>query len=401
MGQTEQVTELGEDFVQQAHEVEALLRSQGPVSLVSSLRGQPMWVVSRYAEARRLLLDPRLSKDGGKVERLLKQISGDGGVEGGRSAALATHMLNTDPPDHTRLRKLINKAFTAHAVARMRSRIGEITAQLLDELAKDDEADLLAGFAGPLPITVICELLGVREEDRTEFSVWSGVLVSSAPGGEIQEASQLMQDYLGRLIAEKRGNPGEDMLSDLVHASDEGDSLSESELVSMAFLLLVAGHETTVNLIGNGVLALLREPAQLAALREDPALLPGAVEEFLRFDGPLHFATQRVTTEPVEIGDVTIPAGQFVVISLLGANRDPERFPDPDRLDITRAAAGHVAFGHGIHHCVGAPLARLEAEIAIGALLARFPAIRLSADTLRWRASSLMHGLETLPVRLR
>jgi cytochrome P450 len=210
-----------------------------------------------------------------------------------------------------------------------------------------------------------------------------------------------MQAYLGRLIAEKRGNPGEDMLSDLVHASDEGDSLSEAELVSMAFLLLVAGHETTVNLIGNGVLALLREPAQLAALREDPALLPGAVEEFLRFDGPLHFATQRVTTEPVEIGDVTIPAGQFVVISLLGANRDPERFPDPDRLDITRPAAGHVAFGHGIHHCVGAPLARLEAEIAIGALLARFPAIRLSADTLRWRASSLMHGLETLPVRLR
>jgi cytochrome P450 len=401
MARTEQVTELGEDFVQQSHEVEALLRSQGPASLVSSLRGQPMWVVSRYAEARQLLLDPRLSKDSGKVERLIKQISSTTGVQGGRSAALAAHMLNTDPPDHTRLRKLINKAFTAHAVARLRSRIEEITAQLLDELAKDDEADLLAGFAGPLPITVICELLGVREEDRTEFSVWSGVLVSSAPAGEVQEASRLMQAYLGRLIAEKRGNPGEDMLSDLVHASDEGDSLSEAELVSMAFLLLVAGHETTVNLIGNGVLALLREPAQLAALREDPALLPGAVEEFLRFDGPLHFATQRVTTEPVEIGDVTIPAGQFVVISLLGANRDPERFPDPDRLDITRPAAGHVAFGHGIHHCVGAPLARLEAEIAIGALLARFPAIRLSADTLRWRASSLMHGLETLPVRLR
>ncbi|MCR6488734.1 cytochrome P450 [Amycolatopsis sp. OK19-0408] len=396
MGQAKQLTELDDDFVQRSHEVEALLRRQGPVSLVRSPRGQLVWVVSRYADVRQLLTDPRLSKNSAPAGR------SSTGERGGFSAALGAHMLNMDPPDHTRLRRLINKAFTPAAVARLRSRIEEITAGLLDALAGARETDLLATFAGPLPITVICELLGVREADRAEFSVWSGVVVSSGPAEEVRESSQLMYTYLCSLIAEKREHPSEDMLSDLVHASDEGDSLSEIELVAMAFLLLVAGHETTVNLIGNGVLALLREPAQLAAVRADPALLPAAVEEFLRFDGPLHLATLRITAEPVEIGDVTIPAGEYVLISLLGANRDPERFPDPDRLDVTRPAAGHLAFGHGIHHCVGAPLARLEAEIAIGALLARFPALRLSADpdTLRWRASTLMHGLESLPVRL-
>ncbi|MEC3978356.1 cytochrome P450 family protein [Amycolatopsis sp. H20-H5] len=402
MGRPDQLTELGEDFAQRSHELEALLREQGPVRPARLPRGLRVWVVSRYAEARALLTDTRLSKDSGQVARLFTQVSATG-VQGGFAQSLGTHMLNMDPPDHTRVRKLINKAFTARSVARMRSRIEEITAQLLDELGTGDEVDLLAGFAGPLPITVICELLGVREEDRHEFAVWSGVLVSSAPATEVQESARLMYAYLSGLIAEKRENPGENLLSDLVHATDEGDSLSEAELVSMAFLLLVAGHETTVNLIGNAVLALLREPAQLAALRADPALLPGAVEEFLRYDGPVHLATLRFTTEPLEVGDVTIPVGQFVLISLLGANRDPARFPDPDRLDVTRPASGHLAFGHGIHHCVGAPLARLEAEIALGALITRFPALTLTADpeTLRWRASTLMHGLETLPVRLR
>jgi cytochrome P450 len=313
-------------------------------------------------------------------------------------------MLNSDPPDHTRLRKLVNKAFTGRTVARLRPRVEAITAELLDALAGQERADLVPSFAAPLPITVICELLGVREEDRAEFAGWSKTLLSAAAlPEEMQAAAQNMLTYLTGLIAQKRAEPAEDLLSDLVHASDDGDSLSEPELVSMAFLLLVAGHETTVNLIANAVLALLREPEQLARLRAEPELLPGAVEEFLRFDGPIHLATLRFTAEPVEVGGVTIPENEFVLVSLLGANRDEERFAEPDRLDITRAAGGHLAFGHGIHYCVGAPLARLEAEIALGGLLARFPGLALDAkpDELVYRPSSLVHGLESLPVRLR
>jgi cytochrome P450 len=222
-----------------------------------------------------------------------------------------------------------------------------------------------------------------------------------------------MAQYLARLVEHKRERPGDDIFSALVHASESEspldpasgtsvDRLDQNELVSMAFLLLVAGHETTVNLIGNGVLALLRNPDQLAALRADPSLISGAVEEFLRFEGPVNLATFRFTTEPVTLGEVTIPADELVLVSLISANRDPERFPDPERLDITRPAGGHLAFGHGIHYCLGAPLARLEGEIAINALLARFPDLRLAEEPqqLRWRESTLLRGLHDLPVRL-
>ncbi|MEV7094747.1 cytochrome P450 [Amycolatopsis sp. NPDC051045] len=402
---TDEIVEVAEDFAQDAHLFSELLRGGGPVRRVRMPRGLPCYLVTGFAEARALLADPRLRKNGQGIRELFEAKLPPEAAQNGLSLGqdLSQHMLNSDQPDHTRLRKLVNKAFTARTVARLRPRVEEITGELLDALAGQERADLVASFAAPLPITVICELLGVHEKDRADFSGWSKTLLNAAVRPEeVQAAASNMFGYLTGLIAQKRAEPAEDLLSDLVHASDDGDSLSEPELVSMAFLLLVAGHETTVNLIANGVLALLREPAQLARLRAEPELLPGAVEEFLRFDGPIHLATLRFTAEPVEVAGVTIPEGEFVLVSLLGANRDAERYPEPDRLDVTRAASGHLAFGHGIHYCVGAPLARLEAEIALGGLLARFPDLALDAkpDELVYRMSSLVHGLETLPVRL-
>ncbi|SFW90599.1 cytochrome P450 family protein [Amycolatopsis australiensis] len=394
--------EVADDFAQHAHLFTEMLRADGPVRLVRMPRGLTCYVVTGFAEARAVLADPRLRKNSARARELFEAKLPGEAAQGGLGQDLSFHMLNSDPPDHTRLRKLVNKAFTARTVARLRPRVEEITAELLDALAGRERADLLPSFAAPLPITVICELLGVRPEDRSDFSDWSKTLLSSSAPEDVRHAAQSMLTYLTGLIAQKRAEPAEDLLSDLVHATDDGDSLSEPELVSMAFLLLVAGHETTVNLIANGVLALLREPEQLARLRAEPQLLPNAVEEFLRFDGPIHLATLRFTAEPVEVGGVPIPAGEFVLVSLLGANRDAERYPEPDRLDVTRAAGGHLAFGHGIHYCVGAPLARLEAEIALGGLLARFPGLALDVkpDELVYRSSSLIHGLEALPVRL-
>ncbi|HEY3709000.1 MAG TPA: cytochrome P450 [Amycolatopsis sp.] len=392
---------MGEEFMQHTQSTLARLRDEGRVRPIAMPRGMASYLVTGYEDARALLNDPRMSKDSAGAHQLIAAKIGPENVI--FSQALVSHMLNADPPQHTRLRKLINKAFTARTVARLRPRIEEITAALLDEMAGRDQVDLMPAYAGPVPITVICELLGIREEDRGEFTGWSNTLLSSAEAEEMLSAGHSMHDYLTGLVGQKRAESGPDLLSDLVLTTDEGDSLGEEELVSMAFLLLVAGHETTVNLIANATLALLRAPEQLAKLRADPSLLPGAVEEFLRFDGPINIATLRFTTEPIEVGGTTIPEGEFVQVSLLAANRDAERFPDPDELDVTRPAGGHVAFGHGIHYCVGAPLARLEAEIALGGLLARFPDLRLAVEPeqLRYRNSTLVHGLQELPVLLR
>jgi cytochrome P450 len=399
----EEPKKLGDEFFQDPHAATALLRSEGPARPVIMPRGLRAWLVTGYADARALLADPRLSKDSSRAYALFAAQISATGVANASSPSLAAHMLNSDPPDHTRLRKLVNKAFTVRTVSRLRPRIERITDDLLDELATAAEADLMARFASPLPITVICELLGVPGADRDRFAGWSHTLVSAAPAEQIHEAAGFMTGYLMTLIEAKREAPTADLLSDLVHTFDDSDQLSGNELVAMAFLLLVAGHETTVNLIGNGVLALLRHPAQLAALRRDPSLMPNAVEEILRYEGPVNLATLRFTTEPLQIGEVEIPEGEFVMVSLLGANRDDDRFAEADRLDITRAAGSHLAFGHGIHYCVGAPLARLEAEVAIGRLLARFGELELAAEPgeLGWRDSTLVHGLESLPIRLR
>jgi cytochrome P450 len=396
---------LDAQFIQDPHGLEALLRDEAPVRPAVSARGQSGWLVTRYADVRAVLTDQRVRKDADGATELLRQ-QFDASWPGLHPAyrSMDSTMLNTDPPDHTRLRKLVNKAFTTGAVARLRPRIEAVVDELLDGMAAGEQPfDLIEAFALPLPMTVICELLGVPDDQRELFRDWSNTLVSSQLDEKFTTAVTESEKFLNELVERKREQPGTDLLSNLVNTTEDGDRLTQAELVSMSLLLLIAGHDTTVNLIGNGVLALLREPEQLTALRADPSLVPNAVEEFLRFNGPVHVATLRYTVEPIELGGVQIPADQFVMVSLLSANRDGQRFDEPDRLDVTRPTAGHVAFGHGIHHCLGAPLARLEAQIALGHLIERFPELRLAADpaSLVWRPSTLMRGLQTLPVAVR
>ncbi|WP_275462934.1 cytochrome P450 family protein [Streptomyces noursei] len=382
------------------HALYAKMRDEAPVQKVVLPQGLAVWLLTRYDDVRAALSDPRLRSDKSDVDGILRNHLVSQEARESWVDELSGNLLNTDPPDHTRLRRLVNRAFTPRTVAAMRSRIEEVTDELLDALPRGSEVDLLASFALPLPIIVICDLLGVPPEDRGVFTDWSNALLSSADAAETAAAGQKMFAFLGALLAEKRARPADDLLSGLVQVRDEEDRLSEEELISMALLLLVAGNESTVNLIGNSVLALLRHPDQLAALRADPALLPGAIEEFLRYDGPINTATFRSTAEPVTFSGVTIPAGELVVVSLLAANRDAGRFADPDRLDVTRPAGGHLGFGHGAHFCLGAPLARMEGEIALGRLLARFPDIKpaLALDELTYRFSTIIHGLEKLPV---
>lgn len=396
------VESIGADFFDDPHAHYRRWRAAGPVHRVCFPDDVVRWVVVGYAEARVALADPRLRKDMATAAAIL---------DGKRTAptdpnalALLTHMLSTDPPGHTRLRKLVNKAFTTRQVAALRPRIEQITAELLDAMAGADEVDLMDAFANPLPVTVICELLGVPFDDRDDFQTWTRALVGVVGEEEHRPAAAAaMAEYLSELVRAKQTQPAHDLLSELVLADDDGDRLTDPELVAMAFLLLVAGHETTVNLIGNGVNALLRHPDQWQALCADPTGIPAAIEEFLRFDGPVDMATVRYTDEPVTLGGTEIPAGELVYVALAAANRDPARFTDPEALTTDGHPTGHLAFGHGIHFCVGAPLARLEAEIAFTALLRRFPGLRLaeSATTVRWQTSTLIRGLLELPVRVR
>jgi cytochrome P450 len=392
---------LDETFFDDPQALYRELRVDRPVVRAVAPTGMTFWIVSRYDDARPALNDPRLSKDAKRIPEIIAQSGDDAPPPRAFAESLVQHMLNADPPDHTRLRKLVGKAFTMRAIARLRPRIEEIAGGLADSMAAaGPSVDLLDEFAFPLPMTVICEILGVPQERREEFRDWSNTLLSGASDEQRAAAAGAMAQFLSQLVADKAANPGEDMLSDIVRASEDGDTLSASETTAMAFLLLVAGHETTVNLIGNGMLALLRHPDQMARLRENPDLVPGAVEEFLRYDGPVNLATFRFTTEPVEIAGTTIPKGEFVLVSLIGANRDPERYTDADRLDVERDASGHLAFGYGIHHCLGAPLARLEGEIAFRTLLDRFPDIALDGDPGSFRMSTLIHGLTRFPVHI-
>ena len=392
------IEHLGADYFSDPYSVHARLRAEHPATQVIMPGGTPAWLITGYAQARAALTDPRLLK-------MPKEYRPD---PDSPFAALDMHLLNSDPPDHERLRKLVNKAFTARRVEQLRPRITAITEGLLDDIPARREVDLLAAFAFPLPVTVICELLGVPVADRDQFRAWSATIVSETVSSDVALAHlTAMMGYFRDLVAARRREPADDLLSALISARDEGDgqteiTLSENELLSMAWLLLVAGHETTVNLIGGGVLALLQHPGELARLRADPALLGGAVEELLRYVSPVNDATFRFTAEPVDLGGVHIGAGEVVLVSLAGANRDPSRYAGPEELDVGRDSTGHLAFGHGIHYCVGAPLARLEAEIAFGALLRRFGSITLAVppSELRWRPSSLIHGLERLPVLL-
>jgi cytochrome P450 len=387
------VERLGAEYFADPFSVHARLRAQHPVARVIMPGGMPARLITGYAQARAALNDPRLVKVPKRMRTDHDSIF----------AALHMHMLNVDPPDHDRLRRLVSKAFTARRVEGLRPRITAITADLLDGMSTQREVDLLAAFAFPLPITVICELLGVPVADRDLFRLWSTTIVADNVSPEVfTEHATAMINYFRGLLATRRGEPTDDLVSALIAARDEDDRLSENELLSMMFLLLVGGHETTVNLITSGTLALLLNPGELARLRADPELLGSAVEELLRYVNPVNNATFRLARKSLEIDGVRIDAGEVVLVSLSGANWDESRFAGPDRLDLSRDNTGHLAFGHGIHYCMGAPLARLEGVIAFRGLLDRFPSLTLAVppDTLRWRPSTLMHGLESLPVRL-
>ncbi|MEU7021645.1 cytochrome P450 [Streptomyces sp. NPDC046203] len=378
------------------------VRFAGPVPLAG-------WVVTEYAACRAALADPRLSKDGA-TEAFARYA---GLPTGGPGGGLTTHMLNSDPPRHTRLRRLVQQAFTTRRVAALRPRIeARVTALLdaLEETAVDTTGavDLIGRFALPLPLAVIFDLLGADPDDPGVLQVRGHSVAGNEGDGEVSvPTADAMLDRLRALVEEKRSRPGDDLLSALAAARDDGGdggggwgALSEEEITSMAFLLVVAGHQTTVNLIANGLHALFTHPEQLAAVRADVSLVPGLIEEVLRHESPFGIATLRYTTEPVTIQGTAIPAGEFVQIALLAANRDPEVFPDPDRFDVTRDTSGHLAFGHGIHHCLGAPLARLQAEIAFTRLLRRFPALRPAATPAAWQDNPRHRGLLTLPAHL-
>jgi cytochrome P450 len=359
-----------------------------------------IWVLSRYAHVQQVLRDPRFDREG--IGNAVERVFGAGPI----FDSFTRWMLFLNPPDHTRLRTLVTKAFTPRASEELRSDIQRIVDDLIDPAQQRGELDLIADLAYPLPVAVICELLGVPPEDRGRFNAWSAAIaealdafVTAQPDTvrRSNEAAHGLTEYFRGLVAARRKQPRDDLLSALVAAEEQGDRLSEEELLATCVLLFFAGHETTVNLIGTGMLTLLRHPDQLAKLRDDPGLIQSAVEELLRYDGPVQ-RTGRTTREDVEIDGVTIPKGERVTVFLGAANRDPAQFQEPDRLDITRTENHHLAFGAGIHYCVGAPLARVEAQVAINTLIRRLPNLKLQSDAPVWRQTAVLRGLVALPL---
>jgi cytochrome P450 len=375
-------------FRDNPYPIYSYLHAHAPVQWNTALGA---WTFVRYADVLSMLTDARFS-----AERVRAAAA--------NTNQIARSMLVTDPPDHTRLRALVQKAFTPRMIDQLRPRIVAVVGELLDRVAvKPESFDVIADLAYPLPVVVIAELLGVPPEDRVKFREWSATLAASLDPlvpPEVSErvlpARESLHGYLRGIIAERRREPRADLISALVAVEEQGDVLSEPELVLMCTLLLIAGHETTVNLIGNGMLALLSHPDQLARLRADPALIGSAVEELLRFDSPVQL-TARIASEPLEVDGHAIERGQWVLPLLGAANRDPAQFPEPDRLDLGRNPNQHVAFGRGIHFCLGAPLARLEGQIAIGSLVRRFPHLSLAGKPVR-RDQITLRGLRSLPV---
>ncbi|WP_369200082.1 cytochrome P450 [Streptomyces sp. PU-14G] len=391
-------------YMQDPYRVFAEIREAGPIHRACIPSGIPVWVVTGSAEISAALADTRLSKDSARLRAIIDRASAARLDASSVGESVATDMLNSDPPEHTRLRKLVVKGFSARRIERLRPLVQQITDELLDALASrgtDGTVDFVEVFASALPLTVICELLGIPPADQRSFRAWSTVIVGSSSPDELRRATTALGGYLVQMMAAKRSAPADDLLSDLVEASDGGDRLSPLELVSMASLLLIAGHETTVNLLGSALLALLQHPDQFAKLRARPELLDPAVEEVLRYNSPAPVTTWRYAAEPMTIGGTPIATNDIVLLALGAANHDG-RFTDPDAFDIERQTTGHISFGHGAHFCLGAALARMEARVALGRLVERFPDIALAvpAEELRWRPSVVMHGLTGLPVRL-
>ncbi|SMF83440.1 Cytochrome P450 [Paenibacillus uliginis N3/975] len=382
------------EFTQNPYPVYEKLRKSDPLLNLMFPDGSYGWLVSSYEDAVAVLKDPRFIKDITKIY-------------GNEYASVFTsNMLFSDPPDHKRLRGLVQKGFTPQIIAGMRDHIQDIADELLDAVSSQDSMNLIDDYAFLLPIIVISELLGVPLEDRDKFRIWSNSIIGASNQETGEEVNQHMNEfvqYLGEWFANVRENPGDDMISQLIISEEQGDRLSEEELYGVVTLMIIAGHETTVNLIGNGVLALLEHPEQRKLLQEQPDLIHGAIEEMLRYNGPVEFSTSRWATEDFEFRGQMMKRGDLVIVALDSANRDPEQFNDPDIFDITRNKSKHLAFGKGIHLCLGAPLARLEGEIAINTLLRRFPNIELRSDIqeLEWRPGMIVRGVKEIPLSIK
>ncbi|AZQ75223.1 cytochrome P450 [Streptomyces luteoverticillatus] len=403
------VHELDADFTRDPFPELARLREAGPVHRVKLPNGTERWLITRYDEVMAALADPRLSNELARgLAKVLppEPLPPSWQVALRTSALLGRAMANLDPPDHDRLRKLVVRAFSAKRIEGMRSRIQEITDELFDALAGQSEFDLVEAVSNQLPITVICELLGVPSSDADLFRTAARVLGGFVPDDEAArrtiEALDAFDAYVRSLVTARRAEPGPDLFSELAKVPEDGQGLTDDELVSMAGLLLFGGYETSAQLISSAVLSLLRHPDQLAAVRADSSLLAGAVDEVLRFEGPVNPGLNRYALEDVEIGGVTIPQGSYVVLGVAAANRDPRHWPEPDRFDVTRTAtAKQLGFGYGLHYCIGARLAQLEVEITLATALHRYPKLRLAvpADELHWRAGSV-RGVSELPLRV-
>jgi cytochrome P450 PksS len=380
----------------------ARLRDEAPVCRVTLPGKHTAWLITRYDDVAAVLKDERFAKD-----RLNALTPGQAAKQPWVPAMfkpLTRNMLDLDGPDHTRLRALVHKAFTPRLIEELRERVQALTDELLDAARRHGRMELIHDYALPIPTTIIAEMLGVPVGDRHTFHRWSSAIVSSNPSGwgVVKAIPNVMAfiRYIRKLVKTRQADPQDDLVSALVQVEEAGDQLSEDELLAMIFLLLVAGHETTVNLIGNGTLALLEHPEQMEKLRSDPTLIKPAVEELLRYSSPLETATERYAREDMTIAGVTIPRGELVYAVIASANRDKRKFTNPDTLDITRDPNRHLTFGQGIHYCLGAPLARLEGQIAVNTLLRRSHELRLAAapGALRWRHGLVLRGLETLPV---
>jgi cytochrome P450 len=373
------------------------LRREAPVYKTAMPNGTEVWVVTRYEDVLDGLKDGRLVKDIRNARgKTFWEMLGLGAIRG-------KNMLRTDPPDHARLRSLANEAFQPKYVRELRPRIVEIANHLVDKVQSAGKMEFISDYAFPLPITVISEMLGVPSKDHDRFRKWSGNLINS--GALSSERPRLTPDlaqmvqYVRKVVADHRKHPQDDVVTQLIEAEDKGDRLSDTEVVSTVVLLLVAGHETTVNLIGTGMLALLLNPEQLEKLRQDRSLLKPAIEELLRYVNPVQMVN-RYAAEDVEIAGQKIPRGAHLVLVLGAANHDPSYASEPDRLNLSRDDSKHVAFGQGIHYCLGAPLARLEGEIAFTTIFDRLPNIRLAAppESIEWRPAVELRGLSALPV---
>ncbi len=395
-----------QDFYKHSHQVFAEMRKNDPIIRQAGLtEDMQIWFITRFNDVEQVLLNDQIFARDPYLAYSKEAVEEFNNFDPAVDAMINNHMLNKEGADHRRLRSIVSKAFTPRVIQNLRPRIQEIAGELIDAVQERGEMELVSEYAYPLPITVIAEMLGIPREDRMKFRTWSNAVITPAvTEEELQERLPLMQEfafYMQSLVALRRQQPQDDLLSGLIQAEEQGDRLSASELFSMLFLLIVAGHETTVTFIGNAVLALLQNPHELEKLKQDPSLMPTAVEELLRYDSPVERTLTRFVTQNVDLAGYHMKRGDMLIAIPGSANRDEARFEQPDRLNLQRQSNTHMAFGKGVHYCLGAPLARLEGEIALSSLFQRFPDLQLAVpvEELCYREVPLFHSLVKLPVR--